>query len=97
MPKKKTLPTSAPANAANLKAVNQISAALDSLALARDFALTIESGEESPHDFEVLAAEVRQAICEAGKQLEEGLCTLGLLPANAKSGWFVPELQHAVA
>ena len=78
-------------------AMQQINAALDHLALARDFALTIEAGNENPHDFEELAGEVRKAICEAGTQLERGLCGLGLLAEGAQSGWFVDDLQTAVA
>lgn len=78
-------------------AMQQINAALDHLALARDFAATIKAGDENPHDFQELAGEVHKCICVAGKQLELGLCGLGLLAEGPKSGYFVEDLKVAVA
>ena len=75
------------------KAMQQINAALDHLALARDFAITIKAGDENPRDFVELAGEVHKCICEAGTQLERGLCGLGLLAEGPKSGYFVEDLQ----
>lgn len=78
-------------------AMQQINAALDHLALARDYAITIKAGDENPHDFVELAGAVHKCICEAGTQLERGLCGLGLLAEGPKSGYFVEDLKQEAA
>ena len=66
------------------QAVMQVTAALDKLALARDWASTIEQGGESMANLLELGTEARKAINEAGQQLEDCLSRMGF----ACGGWF---------
>jgi hypothetical protein len=72
------------------QSARKLNAALDSLALCRDYCATIETGLEDKQDLPQLAGEAKRSINQAGEQLEVTLRSLGLLSAK-KEGWFVPK------
>lgn len=75
------------------QSAQQFNAALDQMALARDYAAAIENGGLGPQDFAELAREAHKAICDAGKRIERNLLRLGFLPEGA-SGWFIPDMKR---
>jgi hypothetical protein len=78
------------------QAARKLNAALDSLALCRDYCATIETGLEDKQDLPQLAGDARRAINQAGEQLEVTLRSLGLLSAD-KEGWFLRKQTEAAA
>jgi hypothetical protein len=74
----------------------RLNAALDSLALCRDYCAVIETGLEDKQDLPQLAGEAKRAANQAGEQLENVLRSLGLL-SEEREGWFLRKREEQAA
>lgn len=84
-------------NAAGIQesALEALRSALDKFAEARDVAGAIERDQEnaSYFDHQTLSRFIRQNVTEAGNELEQALCDLGLIP-DSDNGFFVEKLKR---
>lgn len=77
--------------------IDTLTDAISKLSEARDVAYAIERGDKFTGYFDPqsLGMFARLAITEAGSELEQALCNLGLIPAQPKvGGFFVNELKR---